>query len=58
MQKYIDFHTCPPVPLVVAHRGARGHAPENTLTAAALGYAVQAISGNSTPTIPKTANWW
>ena len=42
MQKYIDFHTCPPVPLVVAHRGARGHAPENTLTAAALGYAVQA----------------
>ena len=41
MQKYIDFHTCPPVPLVVAHRGARGHAPENTLTAAALGYAVQ-----------------
>ena len=42
MQKYIDFHTSPPVPLVVAHRGARGHAPENTLTAAALGYAVQA----------------
>ena len=42
MQKFIDFHTCPPVPLVVAHRGARGHAPENTLTAAALGYAVQA----------------
>ena len=57
MQKYIDFHTCPPVPLVVAHRGARGHAPENTLTAAALGYA-RPISGNSTPTIPKTANWW
>ena len=56
MQKYIDFHTCPPVPLVVAHRGARGHAPENTLTAAALGYAVQADL--STPTIPKTANWW
>ena len=42
MQKYIDFHTCPPVPLGVAPRGARGHAPENTLTAAALGYAVQA----------------
>ncbi len=42
MQKHIDFHACPPVPLVVAHRGARGHAPENTLTAAALGYAAHA----------------
>ena len=59
MQKYIDFHTCPPVPLVVAHRGARGHAPENTLTAAApSAMPFRPISGNSTPTIPKTANWW
>lgn len=32
----------PPAALVIAHRGARGHAPENTLEAAALGYAVGA----------------
>ena len=30
------------MPLVIAHRGARGHAPENTLTSAALGHAVKA----------------
>lgn len=42
MQKHIDFHVCPPVPLVIAHRGARGHAPENTLTSAALGLKAQA----------------
>ena len=42
MEKHIDFHARPSVPLVVAHRGARGHAPENTLTAAALGFAVRA----------------
>ena len=29
----------PSFPLVIAHRGARGHAPENTLAAAALGKA-------------------
>ncbi len=42
MEKPIDFHACPSAPLVVAHRGARGHAPENTLAAAALGFAVRA----------------
>ncbi len=39
MRKTIDFHVRPPFPLVVAHRGARGHAPENTLVSAALGHA-------------------
>lgn len=42
MLAHIDFRACPPVPLVVAHRGARGHAPENTLSSAALGYAANA----------------
>lgn len=37
-----DFHACPPEPLVIAHRGARGHAPENTLKSAALGFHVGA----------------
>ena len=42
MRKTIDFHVRPPFPLVVAHRGARGHAPENTLVSAALGHAADA----------------
>lgn len=42
MLAHIDFRACPPVPLVVAHRGARGHAPENTLASAARGYAADA----------------
>ena len=37
-----NFHVCPAVPYVIAHRGARGHAPENTLTAAELGHQVGA----------------
>lgn len=32
----------PPYPLVIAHRGARGHAPENTLAAAALAHDARA----------------
>lgn len=42
MRKDIDFHVRPPFPLVVAHRGARGHAPENTLASAVLGHAAEA----------------
>ena len=43
MQKYIDFHTCPPLSRWSSPIAARARTcPENTLTAAALGYAVQA----------------
>lgn len=34
---FVPLKTRPAFPLVIAHRGARGHAPENTLAAAALG---------------------
>ena len=33
-----DLHGRPSIPLVIAHRGARGHVPENTLASATLGY--------------------
>ena len=42
MKKRPNFHACPAVPYVIAHRGARAHAPENTLTSAQLGFAVHA----------------
>ena len=42
MKKNIDFHTRTSTPLVIAHRGARGHAPENTLPSATLAHDVQA----------------
>ena len=39
---YVVLNTRPPRPLVIAHRGARGHAPENTLAAANLAQGVGA----------------
>lgn len=42
MKTQLVLDHCPPAPLVIAHRGARGHAPENTLEAATLGHAVGA----------------
>ena len=42
MKSTIELHARAPMPLVIAHRGARGHAPENTLTSAELGHSVGA----------------
>ena len=42
MKNNVELHSRAPMPLVIAHRGARGHAPENTLTSAALGHDVKA----------------
>lgn len=38
MYKFLYDSSNNPIPMAIAHRGARAHAPENTLTAAALGY--------------------
>ena len=42
MKSTVELHVRAPQPLVIAHRGARGHAPENTLTSAELGHSVGA----------------
>lgn len=42
MKKTVELHARPELPLVIAHRGARGHAPENTLTSATLAHTVHA----------------
>lgn len=42
MKSTVELHARAPMPLVIAHRGARGHAPENTLASAELGHSVGA----------------
>lgn len=42
MSGNVVLNARPPKPLVIAHRGARGHAPENTLAAASLGHTAHA----------------
>ena len=42
MKKTVELHSRPDFPLVIAHRGARGHAPENTLASAELAHSVHA----------------
>jgi glycerophosphoryl diester phosphodiesterase len=42
MKSKLFFAGRPEKPLVIAHRGARAHAPENTLAAATLAHTVQA----------------